>query len=326
MKTAWAFAATLLLASSAMASETCGPLQIVGQADMVSTEGALLVPAKVNGLATYMIIDTGGWYRELAPSLVDKLKLSTNKRSVGLIDATGRQTNTSTTVDDFEIGSFKAKNAVFLVPKYGYGDDVGGVVGPQMFTIVDLDLDFAAKKINFVLQDHCEGKVVYWKTPSYAVVPFLLTDQGHIRMPVELDGHKFTALLDTGADQSSITFRAAEEAFDITKDSPGVTKKGYLNGDKRAEEYERTFKTLTIGGITFNNPKLSLLPDLLRNHQINEHRPKINSHIDTNNESEGVDDVIVGLEELRHLHVYIAYKEQKLYISPAAPAGETTSQ
>lgn len=302
-----------------MAAESCGPLKIVGQADMISTQGALLVPAKVNGLATNMIIDTGGWYRELAPALVEKLKLSTTKRRVGLIDATGRETNMSTTVDDFEIGSFKANDAVFLVPKYGYGDDVGGVIGPQMFTIVDLDLDFAGKKINFVLQDHCEGKVVYWKTPSYAVVPFLLTDEGHIRMPVELDGHKFTALLDTGADQSSITLRAAEGAFGITKDSPGVTKQGYLNGDKRAQEYERTFKTLTIAGITFNNPKLSLVPDLLRNHQINEHLPQINSHIDTNNEAEGVNDVIVGLEELRHLHVYIAYKEEKLYISPATP-------
>jgi len=323
MKQAWAFAALTLIASSAMAAESCGPLQIIGQVDIVSTDGALLVPAKINGLATYMIIDTGGWYRQLAPALVDKLHLSTTKRRVGFIDITGRTTNTSATVDDVEIGSFKAKDAVFLVPKYGFGDDVGGVLGPQMFTSFDLDLDFAAKKINFVLQDHCDGKVVYWKTRSYAVAPFLLTDEGHIRMPIELDGHKFTALLDTGADQSSITFRAAEEAFDITKDSPGVTKKGYVNGDKRAEEYERRFKTLTIAGITFNNPKLSLIPDLLRNHQINEHRPKINSHIDTNNEFEGVDDVIVGLAELRHLHIYIAYKEQKLYISPAAP--ETSS-
>jgi hypothetical protein len=35
-------------------------------------------------------------------------------------------------------------------------------------------------------------------------------------------------------------------------------------------------------------------------------------------ESEGVTDMILGLNELRHLHLYIAYKEQKLYISPAA--------
>lgn len=317
MKTACICAALAVLASRAVAAEGCGPLQIVGQADIVSTQGALLVPAKVNGLATYMIIDTGGWYRELAPALVDKLNLSTTKRRVGLIDATGRTTDKSATVDDFEIGSFKAKDAVFLVPKEGFGsDDVGGTIGPQMFTMLDLDLDFEAKKINFVLQDHCEGKVVYWKTPSYAIVPFTLTAEGHIRFPIELDGHKFTALLDTGADESYITLRAAEGAFGITEDSPGVTKGGYVNGDKRAQEYERTFKTLTIAGITFNNPKLTLIPDLLRNHQINDHNPKINSHIDTNNEAEGLDDVMVGLEELRHLHVYIAYKEQKLYISP----------
>jgi predicted aspartyl protease len=320
MKTAWAFAALTLLASSAWAADSCPPLQIVAQADIVSTDGSLLVPAKVNGLSTYMIIDTGGWYRQLSPTLVDKLKLSTTKRRVGSIDITGRVTNTSTTVDDFEMGSFRAKNATFLVPKTGFGsEDVGGVIGPQLFTSFDLDLDFEAKKISFILQDHCEGRVIYWQTPSYAIVPFVLTDEGHIRLPVELDGHKFTALLDTGADQSTITFRAAEGAFDITKDSRGVTKRGYLNDEKSVQEYERTFKTLTIAGITFNNPKLSLIPDLLRNHQINDHRPKINSHIDTSTEPEGVDDVILGLEQLRHLHVYIAYKEQKLYISPISP-------
>lgn len=317
MKTAWAFTALALLASSAQAGEACGPLQIVGQADMLSTEGALLVPAKVNGLPIKMIIDTGGWYRQLSPSVADKLNLPTTRRNVYMIDVTGRETDKTITVSDFEIGTFKTKDVPFYVPKNRADDEVGGVMGPQMFTVVDLDLDFAGKKINFVLQDHCPGKVVYWKTPSYAVLPFVLGNDGHIRVPAELDGHKFTALLDTGSDRSTLTFNAAEEIFGIGKDSPGVTKVGYVNGDKRAEQYERTFKTLTIGGITFNNPKVSLIPDLMRVHMINDHRPQINSHIDTNPDTEGVDDLVIGLEELRHLHLYIAYKEEKLYMSPA---------
>jgi len=318
MKKMWALAALALLASNAAADETCGPLKIVGQAIMLSTKGALLVPARVDGRDTKMIIDTGGWYRELSADLVKELDLHISKRQVGFIDITGRSSNKSVTVSNFEIGTFKTKDAVFLVPDGEYGEGIGGLMGPQMFMVVDLDLDFAEKKVNFVLQDHCPGKVVYWKTPSYAVIPFVQSNDGHIRIPVELDGHQFNALLDTGADHSAISFRAAEGAFDITKDSPGVTKNGYVNSDKRAAEYKRTFKTLTIAGITFNNPTLALIPDLLRTHQMNDHRPPLNSHIDINTNTEGLDDVIVGLEELRHLHVYIAYKEQKVYISPIA--------
>jgi predicted aspartyl protease len=320
MKTAWAFAALAVFATSALAGEACGPLKIVGQADMISTEGVLLVPVKVDGHDARMIVDTGGWYRELSPELANKLKLPITRRPYGAFDVTGRPMNESVTVDNFEIGSAKASNIVFFVPPNGFGDSqIDGLIGPQLLTSFDIDLDFPAKRISFILQDHCDGKVVYWKTPSYAAVPFLLTDEGHIRLPVELDGQKFTALLDTGAERSSISLRAAESAFGITENSPGVTKGDFVNGDKRAQEYRRTFKTLTIAGITFNNPTLSMFPDLLRNHLINAHRPKINSHIDTNNEAEGLDDITVGLEELRRLHVYIAYKEQKLYISPAAP-------
>ncbi len=32
----------------------------------------------------------------------------------------------------------------------------------------------------------------------------------------------------------------------------------------------------------------------------------------------GLGDMILGMDILRHLHVYIAYKEQKLYLTPAA--------
>ena len=318
MKSIWGCAALALLFSNAALAEDCGPLKIIGQANMISTQGALLVPATANGVPTKMIIDTGGWYRELSPTLVKTLGLPTSRRQWAALDVTGRRIDKFVTVNDFAIGTFKASKVPFLAPDNGFGrDDIGGLMGPQMLMLVDVDLDFGGKKINFIAQDHCDGKVVYWKTPSYAAVPFTLTDEGHIRLPVELDGKPFTALLDTGASTSAITLRAAEGSFGITKNSPDVTKGAFVNGDTRAQEYKRTFKTLTVGGITFNNPTLSMMPDLMRNHLINDNRPPINSHISISKEAEGLDDVIVGLEELRHLHVYIAYKEQKLYISPA---------
>lgn len=319
MKKVWLIAVFALVATRAAADENCGPLRIVSQVDMLSTEGSLLIPVKVNGLSIKMIFDTGGWFQELSPKIAKTLGLPISKRGFEMIDVTGHTTDKTVTVADFEIGSVKANEVKFMV----WADDNGdtdGVMGPRLVKLMDVDLDFAARKISFIMQDHCPGKVVYWKTPSYAIVPFTLTDEGHIRMPIELDGKRFTALLDTGADRSFITLRAADEAFGVTKTSPGVTEDGFVNGDKSVKQYRRTFKTLTVGGITFNNPTLDMIPDLMRNHLITSHAPPINSLIDTNNEAEGTDDVTVGLEELRHLHIYIAYKEQKLYISPASPA------
>jgi predicted aspartyl protease len=314
MKSLWAATALALFVSNAAAAESCGPLRIVGQVDMISTDPVLIVPAKLNDHPIKLVFDTGGWFMEISPSIAKTLELPLTKRSFGGLDVAGHLSNQTVTAKDFEIGSIKAKDVPFLVNSHDFGT-FDGLMGPKLVQIVDVDLDFAGKKISFMLQDHCEGKVVYWKTPSYAVVPFTLTDAGHIRMPVELDGVKLTASLDTGASQTFISERAAERNFDLVKGSPGVTE---TDGEKGEKKYSHTFKTLTVGGITFQNPTLDLLPDLMRNHLINSHKPKINSLIDTNNEAEGLDDLIVGMKELKHLHIYIAYKEQKLYISPAS--------
>jgi hypothetical protein len=58
--------------------------------------------------------------------------------------------------------------------------------------------------------------------------------------------------------------------------------------------------------------------------QYNEKSPHLGSHLGAPEKSVGNTDMIVGLSELRHLHIYIAYKEETLYLSPAvtsAPAG-----
>ncbi len=59
-------------------------------------------------------------------------------------------------------------------------EDFGGILGADMLRNVDLDLDFAAGKLNLVSQDHCSGNVVYWQAPAVAVVPMTLDRWGHV--------------------------------------------------------------------------------------------------------------------------------------------------
>jgi hypothetical protein len=60
--------------------------------------------------------------------------------------------------------------------------------------------------------------------------------------------------------------------------------------------YAYGFKTLSLGDITLNNPKIRLYEgsNILR--------------------SEGVS-LVLGMKELRFLHLYVAYKERELYVS-----------
>ena len=65
-------------------------------------------------------------------------------------------------------------------------------------------MDFAAGKLNLMLGDHCEGKVVYWPAKALATVPITINDYD-IRVPVTVDGHNLMAVIDTGASTSTVS-------------------------------------------------------------------------------------------------------------------------
>ena len=60
-------------------------------------------------------------------------------------------------------------------------------------------------------------------------------------------------------------------------------------------------------GVAVSNPQLVVMPDLIRRRLSNA----------ISGEESHMPDIILGMDILRHLHVYVAYKERKLYISPA---------
>ncbi len=67
--------------------------------------------------------------------------------------------------------------------------------------------------------------------------------------------------------------------------------------------------------MTINNPMLNMLPDMMGG--VNPGAPRTGSII--RDERVGLPDMILGMSTMRQMHVYIAYKERKLYITAASP-------
>ena len=90
-----------------------------------------------------------------------------------------------------------------------------------------------------------------------------------------------------------------------------------VNGEIKV--YSHRFKTLALEGISISNPNLTLMPDLMRGKLYNP-RNKLEGDMRISNSviETGLGDMILGMDILRHLHMYIAYKEQKLYITLAS--------
>ena len=63
---------------------------------------------------------------------------------------------------------------------------------------------------------------------------------------------------------------------------------------------EHRFHDLQLGGITINNPLMLVAEN------------------ETTWRGEHAD-LLLGINELSRLHVYIAYREKKMYVSPSAP-------
>jgi hypothetical protein len=273
-----------------------------------------------------MLVDTGGFFSEITPSAVDELRLGTHHVGLQLIGVAGDTTNVVARAP-FVIGNLHADNMDLMVmpPVHRFAPDVtdaAGILAPNLLRSYDVDLDFGGRKFNLLSQDHCDGKVVYWPADAVAVVPFAINSDGHIIVPVTVDGHKFSAMLDTGATNTVFNLEVAKSAFSLTLGNAETPVRGDVAGAPGSTTYTHRFAALSLEGISVANPTVELLPDLMRNKRMD---PKDSleggTRLPDPSRAVGLGDMILGMDILHHLHVYIAYKEEKLYITPAsAPA------
>ena len=171
-----------------------------------------------------------------------------------------------------------------------------------------------ARTISFFSQEHCKGAGVYWadeavtltfkKQPKRAAVGSNLKkmDKNQIDMPIvaaDLEGETISVLFDTGATFSVLDIDHAKRRFGVAPGSPGVTASGklYSGSGQEMDTYTYTFKTLTIAGIKFENVpvRLAKLDDSAQ--------------------------MILGMNEIKHLRLYFASKDGLIHIT-AADAGQ----
>jgi predicted aspartyl protease len=321
--------ATALTAATlpAIAAE-CKALQRVTSLDLKDLpSGRMGVTAAIADRPETLLVDTGGAISQLTRKTVQELNLTPTRGDptrgrVGLRGVNGALSDQQVRLPSITLGGFRQEGAYFFVapdtnPNDNRSPEFAGILAPDFLQHFDADFDFAAHKLNLFSPDHCPGLVVYWQAPTVAVVPFNLEKGDHISFPMELDGKKVNAVLDTGAARTILNLTIAQRIFGVDVNAPDVEKVGQLNGGFSAAVYRRRFKTLSVQAVTVVNPMVFLLPDLVTGAV--RQGPATGSLIGDHG---GLPDVLLGMPTLSQLHVYIAYKERKLYItvSNTAPA------
>lgn len=288
----------------------------------IGADGRIYVPAKINDISKSMLVDTGGSFTEMTQSAAEELKLGARHTRLQIVGVGGDTTRLAVRAG-FTLGKLHADGMDFMVMPdiHKFAPDVpdaAGLLAPNLLRAYDLDLDFGGRKLSLISQKHCDGKVIYWPANGVAVVPISVNSEGHILVPVELDGHPLTAMLDTGASTSVLNLGTAKNTFDVNPGSSDTPAEGGL-ANSEVKVYSHRFKSLGLEGIAISNPKLTLLPDLMHGKLANPHdNIEGDTRISNPDVETGLGDMILGMDVLRHLHVYIAYKEQRLYLTPAS--------
>jgi hypothetical protein len=301
-------AATILVPCASLAADApCDiPRKVYAHINMSIDEGgAVVIPAIIGGKPLQMVVDTGGVVSMLSRSDEDALGLG--RRAIGgsSLQFYGKTPVTSYVhAPDMIVGlsEFPAFN-IFTLPDGLVPADDDGIIAPDLLSIFDVDFDFASGKFSLFAQDHCPGTAAYWTKTVTAQIPIRITSDNQIVLTLQLDGQDVLATIDTGSSNSEMSLETAEKLFDFDLKSPLVK---HDSGGGRFDRYHYPFKNLTMQNVSVQNPDLTLISD----DQSGMGRP--NWEFDNSTPR-----LILGMNILRQLHLFIAYKEKILYVTPA---------
>ena len=323
--------AALSLGAGQALAQNC-PLKQLGSIALErgGPDDGLLIPVYFNQQPSNMILDTSMGYTTVTPQAVAALKLpareerdsvQSTQNSSGYTSAVGSKLEAE--VDELIVGlagkfsknSFLVENLLSgSVPQPGAGAPAGRL-GLEILTHFDFDFNFATNTMNMFDTNHCSGgAVVYWKTDAATPIPFEYDGNGRIAFKVMLDGTRLTGILDTGraADKANLDILKRDMNFDET----AADLQKLPSGADGGKVYSRRFKTLEMGGITIQNPLIIVAEDKSKKRLTADNSANVGSSIHPT-ELNREPDLRIGLDTLSKMHVYVAVKEKKLYVSPA---------
>lgn len=327
-----AFAACLLMSSGALCTgaeaQSCAVPEFLNTMVMEPVAGSdlMTVPVTINGKQKKFLLSTSEPVTMVSQAMVRELGLPETTYMAGARELNVRGSHsaddarTRVRVTELGLGTQKGSGLQFLVSddrELGNAKPYDGILSGDLFSNVDLDMDFGAKRLNYFGPNHCPGNVVYWSQKPVAIIPATVTGS-RITVPVTVDGQKIDAVIDTGAARTSMRRDIAELTFGLKADTPQMMPAGDLRDGRGATVYSHTFQRLSLEGVDVKSPAILVQTNaMVRNRdsgvslesraQRTEPRPP---------------DLTIGMDLLHQLHVYLATGEKKLYVT-AAGTGET---
>jgi predicted aspartyl protease len=270
-----------LAAPSAHAAE-CARERLASVATTPLPDGRITVPVTVEGRTLSMLVDTGGVSTTVKWESARDLKLPVKQTTRNLQGVDGSVLNFALTGENVLVGARKVKNKPIYVEQrpLPFAD---GTLSSDILRDYEVEIDMAAGQLSLLTPGYCAA-------PGATAVAMDVTQSGHVRFAVKIDGKTVMATLDTGSTISLIGMQAARQLSVYPGDLTLVRDMG------RHRLYTYPFQTLELGGVTVKNPNIAIASDGFL--------PEM-------------DDLVLGIDALAGLKLTIAYGQNRLYISGA---------
>jgi len=276
-------------ASPVLAQESCAAKPVTSL-PLLLQNNKVLVGVRVNDQPGFFILDTGGFASAVSERVVENLKLKTVpiRTHISIRDIGGERATRYAQAERLTIGNQLVSDERYMVINSAPGRD--GLLAPDLLRNFDLDFDFAGRRVNLYRPRACAGKPP--GSGSFSKVGMDVTKQGHIRIPVTLDGKRLMANVDTGAPSTAIIAPAARSNFGIRMGEKRTNAVGGAGGSVEMSPHE--FQSLQIGDMVQQKPTLFLM--------------------DRDRAFEAAP-ILLGLEHLLPYRVFISYGERAFFLS-----------
>ena len=302
-------APALLFATGAAAQDCALARYVTGVSMTAGKTNTMMVPVTINGVSKMMMLDTGGGVSQLTRATLSEFNLPEQRSPSRISDIRGDVSTTRAQVGSLTLGnvSFTGK-ALQVEADPSLGPPFAGLLSGDLLADYDVDIDFGSSRLNLFSPGTCGEHGLYWTGDAVAVIPFTLSGT-HITVPVMLDGQKLSAIIDTGAPVTTMSVDAAHRFFNLTGDALGknLARASTVFAPSNAV-YVHQFSSLRFAGVTVNNPVTAITPVRPAGAARGWWTPARRGTLP---------DLIIGMEILRTLHLYIDYKDRKLYVTGA---------
>ncbi|WP_186455748.1 pepsin/retropepsin-like aspartic protease family protein [Nitrospirillum pindoramense] len=297
----------LLIPGPALAGPEDCHLQKVAELGVRLDDGRPEVDGALNGQPIRVALSTGSSKTTLTEAAAQRLGLEVTPLPMAhrvLTPGRGVREIGSASVESLTVGGWQADHLSLQVVAVGAGN-VDLVLGQDVFSQADVELDFAHNAVRFFQPHGCEGvPLAYW-ADTYAEAGMQYAQDPRRRFSnriwVRLNGHEFLARLSTGTRYSTLSDTIAHQQG-VYEGDPGVTKLAMI-GPQDSEKYPLsvgTFNSLAIGDETLNNVKL----------RFTRFNPDFRS--DLGRHTWGL---ILGMDFIRSHRIFIANSQDKIYFT-----------